>query len=150
MALVVFRVRLGFPSSMCADLISRSATDILVGSLNSYRTTHETPEFQDAGSPHQESTVATATIKMPEPVIYTPGPSSRSSSVFVPSGRSSGEHGVYIISDDGYDSPPPVDERIAEMKNERRYRLLLTHAFHSSRKLFHFYFDDKTNGPPSN
>jgi hypothetical protein len=147
---VVFRVRLLFPSSTCADLISRSVTDILVGSLNSYHTTHETPEFQDAGSPHQESTVATATIKMPEPVIYTPGTSSRSSSVFVPSGRSSGEHGVYIISDDGYDSPPPVDERIAEIKNERRYRLLLTHAFHSSRKLFHFYSDDKTNGLPSN
>lgn len=107
-------------------------TDILVGSLNSYHTAHEIPVSEGPGSPHQESTVATATIKMPEPVIYTPGPSSRSSSVFIPSGRSSGEHNVYIISDDGYDSPPPIDERIAEMKNERRYRLLLTHAFHPS------------------
>ena len=133
---MVFRVRLRFPCSMCADLISRLATDILVGSLNSHHAVHETPEFRDPSSPHQESTVATEAIKMPEPVIYTPGPSSRSSSVFIPSGRSSGEHGVYIISDDGYDSPPPFDERIAEMKNERRYRLLLTHAFHPSRKLF--------------
>lgn len=147
---MVFRVRLWFPSSTCTNLTSGSATDILVGSLNSYHTSHETPESEDAGSPHQESTVATATIKMPEPVIYTPGPSSRSSSVLVPSGRSSGEHGVYIISDDGYDSPPPADERIAEIKNERRYRLLLTHAFHSSRKLSNFYSDEKTNGLPSN
>lgn len=36
---------------------------------------------------------------------------------------------------DGYDSPPPVNELIAEARNERRYRLLLVHDFHPSCKL---------------
>jgi abelson tyrosine-protein kinase 1 len=34
----------------------------------------------------------------------------------------------------GYDSPPPTNERIAEMRNERRYRMLLSHDFHPSCK----------------
>ncbi|KAJ3994635.1 hypothetical protein F5050DRAFT_1575245 [Lentinula boryana] len=32
----------------------------------------------------------------------------------------------------GYDSPPPVNDLIAEARNERRYRLLLVHDFHPS------------------
>ena len=138
-----FRVSLGFFVHVSRFNLKRSATDILAGSLNSHHTAHKTPVTEDARSPHQENTVATATTRMPEPVIY-------SSSVFVPSSRSSGEHGVYKISDDGYDSPPPVDERIAEIKNERRYRLLLTHAFHRSRKLFNSYSNEKTKRLPSN
>jgi len=33
---------------------------------------------------------------------------------------------------DGYDSPVPVDERLADIRNERRYRMLLNHDFHPS------------------
>jgi hypothetical protein len=33
---------------------------------------------------------------------------------------------------DGYDSPPPANDLIAEARNERRYRLLLAHDFHPS------------------
>jgi len=32
----------------------------------------------------------------------------------------------------GYNSPPPADDIIAQIKNERRYRLLLTHEYHPS------------------
>lgn len=34
----------------------------------------------------------------------------------------------------GYSSPPPADDIIAQIKNERRYRLMLTHEFHPSRE----------------
>ncbi|KAF8147822.1 hypothetical protein B0H34DRAFT_738281 [Crassisporium funariophilum] len=108
--------------------------DILVGSIGSDTTFHTardtagSPNFPDV--PRQESTVSTEDVKMPEPVIYTPGPSSRTSSIFIPSSHSD-EH-VNLVDYDGYDSPPPMDERIANLKNERRYRLLLTHDYHPS------------------
>jgi hypothetical protein len=72
---------------------------------------------------------------MPEPVLYTPSiNSSRASSVFASSRNSSLSD---ILEDtvpefDGYDSPPPADDRHAAIRNERRYRLLLTHEFHPS------------------
>lgn len=34
----------------------------------------------------------------------------------------------------GFESPPPLDEMLAEIKNERRYRWLLQHEFHPSRE----------------
>jgi hypothetical protein len=107
--------------------------------------------------PHREDTVCSSNIQMPEPVFYTPGnqdlvlktfdtlsgshtfkvtaPSSRASSLFTHSPSSSFEEnlgGVHIPEYDGYASPPPVDEWIAEKKNEQRYRILLTHQFHRS------------------
>ncbi|KDR78069.1 hypothetical protein GALMADRAFT_245050, partial [Galerina marginata CBS 339.88] len=106
--------------------------DILVGSLDSngtYHTAREGSQTPEQAHPYQESTVVTAGMKMPEPVIFTPGPSSRSSSILVPSIHS--EDHIDVI-DMGYESPPPLDERAADMKNEMRYRLLLTHEFHPS------------------
>lgn len=41
---------------------------------------------------------------------------------------------------DGYESPPPRDTRIAAMRDERRYRLLLQHDFHPSCKSSFFFF----------
>lgn len=73
-------------------------------------------------------------IKTPEIVIYTPLPSSRSSSFVV---HASGEKHPNVIDYDGYDSPPPPSEMIAMIQNERRYRLLLTHDYHSSRMSIH-------------
>lgn len=65
-------------------------------------------------------------------VIYTPVPSTRSSSFIIPA--SSSDEYLNVIDYDGYDSPPPHDERIANIRNERRYRLLLTHDYHPSRR----------------
>lgn len=82
--------------------------------------------------PHSESTVSTEDVKKPEMVIYTPVPSTRSSSFIIPA--SSSDEYLNVIDYDGYDSPPPHDERIANIRNERRYRLLLTHDYHPSRR----------------
>ncbi|ESK86494.1 hypothetical protein Moror_9860 [Moniliophthora roreri MCA 2997] len=77
---------------------------------------------------HREEIVTTPRIHMPEPVIYTPSaPSSATSSLFDPSTGSQSED-----VEDGYDSPPPANERLAETRNERRYRMLLVHEFHPS------------------
>ena len=34
----------------------------------------------------------------------------------------------------GWESPVPADDRVAAVKNERRYRMLVQHEFHPSRK----------------
>ena len=92
--------------------------------------------FQDpqqiSAQPHSESTVSTEDIKKPELVIYTPAPSSRSSSFHILS--SSSEEPPNVVDYEGHDSPPPLDERIANTWNERRYRLLLIHDYHPSRQ----------------
>lgn len=36
-------------------------------------------------------------------------------------------------------SPPPENELLAQIRNERRYRLLLTHEYHPSRAFGPFY-----------
>ena len=88
---------------------------------------------QISGPPHSESTVSTEDIKKPELVIYTPAHSSRLSSFAIPTSSSSEEY-PNVIDYDEYDSPPPLDERIANIWNERRYRLLLMHDYHPSRR----------------
>lgn len=112
--------------------------DVLVGSLASdgtYHTAQDSSYLSESEGEHQESTVA-AGMKMPEPVIFTPGPSSRTSSIIA--SIHSEEHISFVDYDAGYESPPPIDTRIAELKNERRYRMLLTHDYHPSRACFHF------------
>ncbi|KAJ6627483.1 hypothetical protein B0H10DRAFT_2161143 [Mycena sp. CBHHK59/15] len=82
---------------------------------------------------HREDTVSSSGTDMPEPVVYTS--SSRASSIFTPSTKSSSAEDLndFLIADlGGYESPIPADERIAEIRNERRYRLLLVHDFHPS------------------
>lgn len=86
-------------------------------------------------------------IKMPEPVIYTPSVNtSQASSIFDSSGRSLSSILEDVVPEyDGYESPPPANDRIAEIRNERRYRLLLAHEFHPSRKLpISSFFDTLT------
>ena len=89
-------------------------------------------EPQQIPSPHSESTVSTEDVKMPEMVTYTPAPSSRSSSFVMPSASSSEEH-HNVVDYDECDSPP-LDQGVANTWNERRYRLLLTHEYHPSRR----------------
>lgn len=105
------------------------AADVLVGALMSdaigaslRRVEHERP--------HRESTVGSG-ITFPEPVIYTPA-TSRTSSIHLIE-RQEAEP-IPSPPDDGYESPAPMDEKAADAKNERRYRLLLTHNFHPSCK----------------
>ncbi|CAL1697553.1 unnamed protein product [Somion occarium] len=59
---------------------------------------------------------------------------SRSSSLFIhtPSTESEYEFHHEHVAESGYQSPPPVDDNIAEARNERRYRMLLQHEFHPS------------------
>ena len=85
----------------------------------------------------REDTVATSRVHMPEAVLFTPSVSnSRASSLFASTPSTRSEENVGVVDWEGYDSPPPADERIAEVRNERRYRLLLVHEFHPSRACF--------------
>jgi hypothetical protein len=60
------------------------------------------------------------------------GRSSCGSSVFSVTPGSRSEENLAVVHE-GCDAPPPADERIAERKHERRYRILLSHQFHPSR-----------------
>jgi hypothetical protein len=84
---------------------------------------------------HQENTVTNENIKMPEPAIYTSEPASRTSSMHLPPTYTEGAS-ITVGDLDGYESPAPVDEITGRIKNERRYRLLLTHDHHPSREFF--------------
>ena len=77
--------------------------------------------------PHPNNAVSTTTegMKVPE-AMYTPTPSTNTISA------SLSDEQLDVI-DDGHSPSPPVDESIAIMQNERRYRLLLTHDYHPSR-----------------
>ncbi|RDB18261.1 Dual specificity protein kinase splA [Hypsizygus marmoreus] len=87
----------------------------------------------------EDAVTSTSRIRMPEPVLYTP--SSRASSLFThtPSSHSLTDGELQDMAMivphpafEGYESAPPVDDRIAMMRDERRYRLLLSHQFHPS------------------
>jgi len=97
-----------------------------------------------------ESTSFSGHIAMPVPVLYTPAgftPLKTEESVrarrktgtlitsgLIPPGSAvpkTAEDVFRVIDFDGYDSPTPVDERVALIKHERRYRLLLTHEYGS-------------------
>ncbi|KAH7920215.1 hypothetical protein BV22DRAFT_1098519 [Leucogyrophana mollusca] len=87
-------------------------------------------------------------MEMPMPVLYTPsrqssmpsegsGTGSSASSLFTSSpheSRADLHHHHHGVDYAGYDSPPPANERLAEGRNERRYRILArhTHEFHHS------------------
>ncbi|KIY53195.1 kinase-like protein [Fistulina hepatica ATCC 64428] len=120
----------------------------LPGSLSSYRTANEShasasPPSQTEYSMHmhREDTVQSSLYGGPdvyhvtEPVLYTSS-SRPESSIFTEtetSGEDSSLHaGVVAMDYEGYDSPPPLDERLAELRDERRYRILLSHEFHPS------------------
>lgn len=75
-------------------------------------------------------------VQSPQPVLYTPT-HNNASSIFT-SSEDNSEEGTQDqdgLDWEGYDSPPPLNERLAELRNERRYRLVLSHEYHPSRKL---------------
>lgn len=70
----------------------------------------------------------------PDPITVSPVTNvarSRASSLFTDSQDSRSEVGI-LTDLPGYESPPPVDDLRAEMRDERRYRMLLQHEFHPS------------------
>ena len=75
--------------------------------------------------PHRQSTVSTE--GMMSKVMYTPALSAYPLTTISPS-----QSEEYI--NDRYSPRSPVDETVAKIQNERRYRLLLTHDYHPSRK----------------
>lgn len=108
------------------------------GDASSFRTAREPSSSPPPPPPalsqfsHREETVGSR-IAMPVPVFYTPSaPSSRASSLFTHTPSTQSEENLGVVNYEGYDSPPPADERLAEIRNERRYRMLLGHQFHPS------------------
>ncbi|KAJ7781563.1 hypothetical protein B0H16DRAFT_1819089 [Mycena metata] len=103
-------------------------------SMESYHTVSQSwPPSGSGLFSHREESVSSSGTDMPEPVVYTS--SSRASSIFTPSTKSSSVDDLtdFLLADyGGYESPMPADEQIAEIRNERRYRLLLAHEFHPS------------------
>ena len=97
----------------------------------------EPQQQQISGPLHSESTIWTEDVKKPELVIYTPAPSSRASSFVIPSTSSEEEHHNLIDYDS---SPPPLDEKVVNTWNERRYHLLLMHDYHPSRRSYSILF----------
>lgn len=105
------------------------ANDVLPELFDIFQSSQQNSRLSDL--PHEENTVSTEGTNLQEPVIYTPVPSSRASSIITPPPQP--EQPIDMIDYDGYDSSPPVDEEVANVWNERRYRLLLTHDYHASR-----------------
>ena len=67
-------------------------------------------------------------------VVTPPLNASRSPSIVISVLESASDEGITYRDPERYDSPPPTNERLAELRNERRYRMLLTHDFHPSCK----------------
>ena len=95
--------------------------------------------FSASGSPLSPFSVAflpkPGDVHALHPVMFTPSlNASRSSSIFTTAPESASEDGNAQLDYGGYDSPPPATERLAELRNKRRYRMLLAHDFHPSRE----------------
>jgi hypothetical protein len=82
-------------------------------------------QSSDVPDPHLDDAVSTEGTKVPE-AMYTPTPSRNTIS------PSQSNENLNVIGD-GYSPSSPVDEAIAIIQTERRYRLLLTHDYHPSR-----------------
>ncbi|KAF7353961.1 Protein kinase domain-containing protein [Mycena venus] len=132
---IQFRSRTHLPwTYRLLSLFSGKSVSSEPSSTDSYHTVSQWPPAGDLVS-HREDTVSSSGSDVPEPVVYTA--SSRASSIFTPSTKSSSVDDLtdFQLADyGGYESPMPADERIAEIRNERRYRLLLAHDFHPSYK----------------
>ncbi|KAJ6500147.1 hypothetical protein C8R47DRAFT_284025 [Mycena vitilis] len=121
-----------------------TATNSLNTSFHTARDTSQSPDDSvaslsssmiHASLSYKEDTVTTPCTHMTEEVLFTP--SNRTSSTLassIPQLNPSEEDLNHLLlgNRDGNESPPPVDDRMAELRNERRYRLLLSHEFHPS------------------
>ncbi|KZT67854.1 hypothetical protein DAEQUDRAFT_693396 [Daedalea quercina L-15889] len=101
-----------------------------------------TATFIEDNSLSSEASYQTArgTSPMPSEPSYVervlPSPlSSRHSSMGLSDTDDSHSDSGIMLDPPGYQSPPPIDEHNAELRNERRYRMLLQHEFHPSLSL---------------
>ncbi|KAJ3573275.1 hypothetical protein NP233_g2522 [Leucocoprinus birnbaumii] len=87
--------------------------------------------------PHRETSVPTTEIKFPEPYIYTPTVSRQSTVLVSPTSESSeGSRSSNEIPPtpiyNTHTSPPPESDIITQIRDERRYRMILTHDYNPS------------------
>ncbi|KDQ23602.1 hypothetical protein PLEOSDRAFT_1078986 [Pleurotus ostreatus PC15] len=127
------------PRTQFLDALGLSPASSEAGS--SFRTARDISSSPQSSIPYHfdrsEEALVSRPMAMPEPTLYNTVSStrtlSRDSSDFEgvsPSTTSDENIDVWHYS--GYDTPPPIDERLKQMRNERRYRMLLTHDFHPS------------------
>ncbi|KAJ7647115.1 hypothetical protein FB45DRAFT_1099808 [Roridomyces roridus] len=90
--------------------------------------------LMNASLSYKEDTVATPLTHMTQEVLFTPSDRTSHAAASAPQLNPSEEDLNYLLlgNRDGAESPQPVDERMAKLRNERRYRLLLEHDFHPS------------------
>ena len=92
--------------------------------------------------PHKETSVPTPEIKLPEPVFFSRTGNGQSSEIVSPSLENSerSSQNTSAPTQDTHASPPPESDIIAQIRNERRYRMILTHEYHPSRELARYFF----------
>ena len=88
---------------------------------------------------HREETIPNLGMKMPMPVHYVLGrpidsKDDHDSEYAETTASTDSLFDLSEINREGRYSPPPSNDILAEARNERRYRLLLEHHFHPSRK----------------
>ncbi|KAJ7072080.1 hypothetical protein C8F01DRAFT_1361505 [Mycena amicta] len=122
-----------FGGPSCANYVSTFPT-IRETSPSDDSVSDSSHSFIYSSLSYTEDTVATPRTHMTE-VVFTP---SKQTSTLLPSSipqlNPSEEdlNNLLFVNRDGNASPPPSDERMAQLRNERRYRLLLCHEFHPS------------------
>jgi hypothetical protein len=94
------------------------------------------PTFIVPGPRTEDTGTGAGRVQMPQPVLFTPSINNASSIFEATTSESDDDNNLDLLVYEGYDSPPPANERLAELRNERRYRLLLEHEFHRSRQSF--------------
>ncbi|KAF7321723.1 Protein kinase domain-containing protein [Mycena kentingensis (nom. inval.)] len=109
------------------------------GSASPIRESSQTPDnsasdlshsFLESSLSFTEDAVATPRTHMTQ-VVFTPS-TLPASSLQQANASEEDLSSLPLVNRDGNASPPPVDERMAKLRNERRYRLLLAHEFHPS------------------
>ena len=92
--------------------------------------------------PHKETSVPTPEIKLPEPVFFSRTGNGQSSEIVSPSLENSerSSQNTSAPTQDTHASPPPESDIIAQIRNERRYRMILTHEYHPSREFARYLF----------
>lgn len=85
----------------------------------------------------KEETISNPYLKIPVSVHYVVDPPMRSKDDVSEYGGTTASDSLFDLSqmNKGRHSPPPSNDILAGARNERRYRLLLEHQFHPSRKL---------------
>ncbi|KAI0070864.1 hypothetical protein K474DRAFT_1607894 [Panus rudis PR-1116 ss-1] len=110
-----------------------TATIVNEPTSSSAETSYETARESSRLSVNTDSAAHHSASSSPIKVTI---PSSRASSVFLPTPETDSESGYGDqLDESGYLSPVPADETVRMARDERRYRILLQHEFHPSLSL---------------